>query len=459
MPAVRHPSSYRDPSGFIFEKEGILYRQVNQPYQPHYDHFIASGCYEHLVSKGLLLPHSTINDNLSGEPGCYLTLQPERIRFISYPYEWSFGMLKDAALLTLQLLREALGFGMILKDATPYNIQWHRGQLVFIDTLSFEKYEETKTWVAYRQFCESFLAPLLLMSHARQPLQELMLAYPDGIPLPVAKALLPFKSRFSLHTFLHIHLHARVSEQQKGKGRQAVNFSRQKLLNLIDSLETGIKRTKLPARQSTWSGYYEEAATRDIYLEEKQRIIGSWLAGMEGLSTVADLGANEGLFARLAAPGRYVLAADLDPYCVDALYHSVRQHKETGIQPMVIDLANPSPGNGVNNRERLSFMERCKADLVLALALIHHLAIGRNIPFPMLAGFFDKVADRLLIEFVPKEDEKAQLLLARKEDSHPWYTQELFERSFSAVFHIEKKDMVKGTKRILYLLKSKHLRQ
>jgi len=128
---AKHPSSYRDPSGFIFEKEGAIYRQVNTIFREHFDHFINSGCYRELTQKGLLVSHEVVNENFNdGEIG-YCTLKPEKINFISYPYEWSFDMLKDAALLTLQLVRESVPFGIILKDAIPYNIQWHEGKLIF----------------------------------------------------------------------------------------------------------------------------------------------------------------------------------------------------------------------------------------------------------------------------------------------------------------------------------------
>ena len=154
---IHHPSSYRDPAGFIFSKNGVLYRQVNKVFSKDFDFFLTSGCYEKLVNKGMLIPHEVINENLTGDKEWYTTLQPAPIPFISYPYEWSFDMLKDAALLTLDLLKEAMDLGMILKDATPYNIQWHSGKLIFIDSLSFEQYDETKPWIAYRQFCECFL--------------------------------------------------------------------------------------------------------------------------------------------------------------------------------------------------------------------------------------------------------------------------------------------------------------
>src|SRR5574338_510419 len=166
---ILHSASYRDPSGFIFIKNGTLYRKVNKIYKNHFDHFITSGCYDSLVKKKLLLSHEVITENFTGSENWYLTLKPEPVEFISYPYEWSFTMLKDAALLTLQVMKEAISYGMILKDATPLNVQWHQGRFIFIDTLSFEKFDETP-WIAYRQFCEFFLSPLVLMHHLKIPL-------------------------------------------------------------------------------------------------------------------------------------------------------------------------------------------------------------------------------------------------------------------------------------------------
>lgn len=456
--AIAHdPSSYRDPSGFIFEKDGVLYRQVNQSFREHYRHFIDSGCYTSFVKKGWLIPHKEIEQNLTGDADWFLTIQPERLSLVTYPGEWSFDMLRDAALLTLQLVKEAISFGLILKDATPLNIQWHNGRLVFIDTLSFELYNPEKPWIAYRQFCECFAAPLLLMHYRKQPLQQLYLAYPEGIPLQIAKALLPPKSRFNIHTYLHIHLHARFDKKNNTATASAKGgFSKHKMLNLVSSLESLVTQCKLPEQDSTWSGYYDEAATRTGYLEQKQKIITGWLQQLSGVHTVADLGANDGVFSKLAAGlGKQVWAADQDPYCINRLYKQVLEQKDKNIQPMIIELANPTPASGVNNTERKSFITRCQPDLVMALALIHHLAIGKNIPFSLIAAFFAGLSNYLLIEFVPKEDEKVQLLLAHKEDIYPGYHLHAFEESFGTLFTIEQKEPVTGSKRWLYLLKRK----
>ncbi len=450
---TQHPSSYRDPSGFIFLHSGQYYRQVNKIFKDHFDFFISSGCYERLVKKGMLIPHTEIKENLSGEADHYKTLKPEPIPFISYPYEWSFDMLKDGALLTLQLVKEAVSCGLILKDATPYNIQWYNGKLVFIDTLSFEKYDEKEPWIAYRQFCESFLGPLLLMHYSKMSLHQLQLAYPDGVPLAITRSLLPKRSRFSLHTYLHIHLHARVSSKNKPGKSSATNFSKQKLLNLVSSLEILIKRLKLPEQKSTWSEYYEEASQRNDYLEQKKQLIRQWVEQLSNVETAADLGANDGEFSKLLAEkGIPVLATDFDPYCINKLYNEIKGSREQNIQPLIVDLANPSPGIGLNNKERPSFIDRLEVDLVLALAIIHHLSIGKNIPFEHLADFFQGITRHLVIEFVPKSDEKIQLMLTGKKDIYTQYTVENFEKAFKNHFNIGGKEMIAGSGRILYLM-------
>lgn len=452
--SIHHPSSFRDPSGFIFEKNTMLYRQVNISFKEHFDHFMQSGCYELLTRKGLLIPHELINENLTGGNEYYTTLKPERIGFVSYPGEWSFDMLKDAALLTLQLVKESIPFNMILKDATPYNIQWHKGKLIFIDTLSFEKKEETP-WIAYRQFCESFLGPLLIMHYSKKQLPELMLAWPDGIPLTDIQSLLPKRSRLSLYTYLHIHLHAKYSLKMQEIAGEPKKFSKQKLLNLITSLEALVSKLKIPAQKSNWSDYYEEASQRNDYLEQKKNIISAWVDDMKDIQTAADLGANEGAFSKLLAEKNiYTLATDLDPYCINNLYRKIKDSGEKNIQPLVIDLSNPTPATGVNNEERSSFTNRTNTDLLLALALIHHLAIGKNITFEMTAAMFSRMGKKMIIEFVPKDDEKIKLMLSRKKDIYTNYNELTFVKAFEKYFTVLDKKIITGSGRVLYLMQT-----
>ncbi|MGZ3881053.1 MAG: hypothetical protein ACXVBF_06940, partial [Flavisolibacter sp.] len=274
----QHSSSFRDPSGFLFYNDGVLYRQVNKSFQNDFDSFINGGLYQHLVEKNYLVSHQVINENLTGSPDWHKTLRPDPIEFISYPYEWSFDMLKDAAILTLQVAREAINYGMMLKDASAYNIQLHQGKMIFIDTLSFEELNEGRPWIAYRQFCEHFFAPLALMHYLKKPIQKLFLAYPDGIPLDLVSKILPFKSKLNLHTYLHVHLQAAMSQKKESSERNLNRpFSRKKMLNLLQSLEEKIQSFSLVDSPTVWSSYYQEAGQRGDYVMEKKQIVDQWL--------------------------------------------------------------------------------------------------------------------------------------------------------------------------------------
>lgn len=448
----RHSSSYRDPSGFLFYHNDILYRQVNQSFKEDFDQFISGGLYQHLVDKKTLIPHKTINENLTGTKEWYQTLQPEPISFISYPYEWCFDMWKDAALLTLEIAKEAMDFGMMLKDASAYNVQLHNGKMIFIDTLSFEKYDDAKPWIAYRQFCEHFLAPLALMNFLKTPLSNLFVAYADGIPLSLAKKMLPFKSKWNLHSYLHLHVQASMTEGKKQLNTPATAFSRKKLLNILNSLESAIKSYSLNQPSGVWSDYYKEASQREDYLVQKKEIIKNWISKLE-IKTAIDFGANEGEFSQLLAERNiYTIAADFDHYSINKLYNYTKKAANNNIHPLVIDIANPSPAIGANNEERASFLNRTNTDVVLALALIHHLCIGKNIPFEDVIKTFQSLGQTLIIEFVPKEDEKVQFMLHQKKDIYQWYTQDAFLNAFSQKYKIAESKEVGTSKRVLYLM-------
>lgn len=448
---IPHPSSYRDPSGFIFSHKDKIYRQVNLVYKENFDQLMASGLYDQLISQSLLVPHQQIQSNLTGEKEWYTTLEPMPVPFISYPYEWSFSMLKDAALLTLLLMEKSIQHGMILKDATPYNIQLVNGKMTFIDTLSFEKYDEAKPWIAYRQFCENFLAPLALMNYGSVPLTKLFLSYPEGIPLEVASTLLPFKTRWNIHIQLHIHLNNRVLKKNK-KEKSSKSFSKQKLVHILSSLRSAIGSFHLK-HKSTWWNYYTEAEERDDYLLSKKEIIQGWLK--EGdYETAFDAGANDGTFSELLAlQNIQVISADTDHFAIEKLYNSVKENGHA-IHPLIVDLTNPSPAIGVNNLERFSLLQRLSVDLVIALAVIHHLCVGKNIPFNKMVHFFKGLGKTLIIEYVPKEDEKVKLMLDQKKDIYEWYNQQGFEAAFSAAFLIQSKKVIKDSVRTLYLMKA-----
>ncbi|OQP63638.1 hypothetical protein [Niastella populi] len=455
---TRHPSSFKDPSGFVFESEGKLYRQVNQYYAAQYRQLIDSGLYNQLVTQGKLIAHEESAENVTGSAHWYTTLLPEPVQTISYPYEWCFEQLQDAALLTLSVLKKALEHGMILKDATPYNIQFHKGRPIFIDTLSFDTYDPKQPWIAYRQFCQCFLFPLYLEHYLKTDIQKILSTYIDGIPVDIIAKLLPLKSRLSLGVWLHVYLqHTATTSTRAANGNNKTNaFSKKKLLDVISHLTSII--TSFPANKTyktTWSNYYEDTILSKEYLKRKEAIIND-MCGQTNARTVLDLGANDGYFSKLFA-GRQmqVIATDSDNRCISNLYQQVKKDKIENILPLILDIANPSPAIGFNNQERAAFHDRVQTDLVAALALVHHLVIGKNISLPVLAAYFNGIAPELIIEFVPKEDEKVQQMLKTRPDTFIDYDQEHFEHYFSTYFNIAEKKGIPGTTRTLYRMKRK----
>ena len=452
---ARHPASFKDPAGFIFEANGKIFRQVNKVYSLQYQHLMESGLYSQLVKNNQLISHTSITENLTGDEEWFHTLLPEQLSFISYPYEWCFDQLKDAALLTLSVLRTSLDKGMILKDATPFNIQFLNGKPLFIDTLSFDRYDETLPWIAYRQFCETFLFPLYLEHYLKIDCIKLLSNYIHGIPVDVTAKLLPWKSKWNLGVRLHVLLQNNVRIRNTTNKTQST-FSKQKLLNLITHLESIIRNLSSGYPPiSTWSNYYDETILGKEYLNQKEAILKKFL-GSISYKSVIDLGANDGHFSRLLAnENKMVLAVDSDSRCINNLYQSIKGEKLTNILPLIIDFSNPSPAIGFNNTERSSFDQRAKSDLVLALALIHHLVIGKNIPLTELAAHFASMAPQLIIEFVPKEDEKVKQLLSGRADIFSTYDAASFEAFFSRYYKILAKELIPGTTRILYSLARK----
>jgi hypothetical protein len=447
-------ASFRDPSGFLFSRDGVLYRQVNRKYEQEYVRFMESGLYEKLIKVGLLIPHVESNQ-LPAEPDLvYKVIQPERVPFISYPFEWSFSQLKDAALATLSIQRRALRVGMSLKDASAYNIQFVRGKATLIDTLSFEIYKEGQPWIAYRQFCQHFLAPLALMALRDVRLNQLLRVYIDGIPLDLASKLLPSKTRFNFGLLTHIHLHASAQKRYAGtdvKSRVGT-MSKQAMIGLIDSLDSCIQKLGWNPSGTEWGNYYEITNYSDAAFEHKKQLVAEW-SGRVKPALIWDLGANTGVFSRLAGEkGAHVVSFDIDPAAVEQNYRQVKGEKTENILPLLIDLTNPSPSIGWANQERDSFAARGPTDLILALALIHHLAISNNVPLPQLADFFARLGKWLVIEFVPKSDSQVQKLLVSREDIFPNYTREGFEAAFKQKFKICEAVNVHESGRVLYLM-------
>ena len=448
--------SFRDPAGFVFEDgHGRICRQINLSERDNYDRFITSGLYEELRGKGLLVAHV---EDPAIEPrtaDAYKIIRPDRIPFISYPYEWCFSQLRDAALLTLRVQQVALAFGMSLKDASAYNVQFNP-RPVFIDTLSFEQYQEGSPWVAYRQFCQHFLAPLALMRYRDPRLGQLLRVFIDGVPLDLAADLLPAKARMRPSLLAHVHLHAKAQRRYGASGssstRRRVSMSRAGLLGLLGSLESFITSLAAPRLPTEWGDYYSATNYSDAAGADKERLVSEYLeAARPGV--VWDLGANTGRFSRLGAErGAFTIAFDGDHAAVDQHYQAVRTHDDGRVLPLMLDLTNPSPSIGWANTERPALFARAHADAILALALIHHLAIGNNVPLTKVAELLASVGRWLIIEFVPKSDSQVQRMLATRVDIFTDYTQAGFERAFGQFFECVRCEPVAESSRLLYLM-------
>jgi hypothetical protein len=413
------PGSFRDPSGFVFQRKGILLRQINQTYRNHYERLMSSGLYRTLTDRGLLVSHTEVAELPPRAQLAYKVIKPESVSFVSYPYEWCFSQLKDAALATLEIQKLAMQHGMTLKDASAYNILFEGTHPLFIDTLSFEDYVEGKPWIAYRQFCQHFFAPLALCSLKDLRLSRLLSLFPDGIPLDLASKR---------------------------------SVSKMGLLGIIDSLESAIKGMALKKDKTVWGDYYDDTNYSPEAFDSKQRIVDEFITRVFP-QTIWDLGSNTGMFSRIAArKGIPTIAFECDPIAIERLYQQCKKDGIEKILPLMMDLTNASPGIGWCNRERMSMIERGPVDLALALAIIHHLAIGNNVPMAGIVEFFSLICRSLIIEFVPKEDSQVQRMLASREDIFDTYNVEAFEREFSRRFKILGSADVKGSLRTLYLM-------
>jgi SAM-dependent methyltransferase len=451
-------SSFKDPSGFLFSKNGILFRQINNEYRSTFEKLLSSGLYDDLSKKGWLVAHKEVQETFSDKPDiCYKVIRPEIVEFISYPYEWSFSQLKDAAMLTLEIQKAAIMKGLILKDASAYNIQFHHGKPILIDTLSFDKYFEGAAWDGYKQFCQHFLAPLALISRKDIRLSQLLRIYIDGIPLDLASKLLPWNTNLNIGLLTHIHVHAKTQKRYSAKRdltREKGSVSKNGLLGLIESLQSTIRSLTWNPAGTEWADYYDITNYSPEAFEKKRNLVGKLVDLCEG-KKIWDIGANTGEFSRaISGDTRSVVAFDIDPAAVEKNYQLVKKNKERTILPLVLDLTNPSGNIGWAGLERDSLEKRGPADIILSLALIHHICISNNVPLEEFAAYLQRLGKFLIIEFVPKSDSQVKILLQSRKDIFPKYNMEGFESAFNTYFDMLTKLPVEGSERILYLYKN-----
>lgn len=458
MSAARVASSFRDPSGFLFTREGVLHRQVQASYAPHYALLRSSGLYDALVGERLLVPHDEVDVALAAGPGAAHVLRPERIPVVSFPAEWGFGQLRAAARLTLRVQQVALAHGMVLKDASAFNVQFRGSRPVFVDTLSFERYVEGAPWVAYRQFCQHFVAPLALQAHVDIRLRDLARRYLDGIPLDLASGLLPRSSWLRPWALMHVHLHARsIARHESTRGRagdagRSARVSRTGLEGLVAHLRDTVEGMRWRGAATEWGDYETSLGYSATERSAKQDLVERLLRDAAPRSVV-DLGANAGEYSRIArAVGASVVGVDGDPVAVERAFARFSGDGDEGVLSLWVDLANPTGACGWAHEEWPSFTDRVRSDLVMALALVHHLAIGNNVPLDAILAFLSRLGARALVEWVPKEDPQVRRLLLGRADIFDGYHEDGFRAAVERRFRIGARVPVGDSGRVLYLL-------
>ena len=459
-PSQLDPGSFRDWDSRVFYEDGRVLRALSGHGLAGWNALAGSRLFREAVEAGELvrthrvdwasLPEGLVHD-------ADAVLEHERIPFVSYPYEWPFSMLKDAALLQLDLLERALAEDLTLKDATSYNVQWRGTRPVFIDVGSFEPLAPGEPWQGYRQFCMLFLNPLLLQAYKNVPFQPWLRGSLGGISPAEAAALMSFRDRFRRGVLTNVILHARLerkhaetSRDVRGDLRKA-GFRKELIVANVRRLRKLVARLQWAPGRTEWNEYGATTSYSEGDAERKEQFVREVVHERErGLAW--DVGANEGRHARIAAENTgYVLALDGDAAVVDGNYHRLHEEGNDRVLPLVCDVTDPSPALGWQGLERRTLEARGRPDLTLCLAVVHHVAISGNVPVPEFLGWLRGLGTELVIEFPTRDDPRAAALLARKKPgAHPDYDREPFERALAERFRIVRTEELASGSRILY---------
>jgi hypothetical protein len=459
----RDQGSFRDPDGFIVRRGDRILRVILPTAVERWRQFASSGLAEELQSAGLLVPTREVSDCSAIDdlnlPAGSLVLEHERIPFISYPYEWTFDMLRDAALLHLDIMERSLRHGWILKDATAYNVQFLGARPVFIDVLSFTPLTPGDPWAGYNQFCRTMLYPLMLEAYRRLPFQPWLRSDLEGIDPVACSNLLRGTSRLRRGVLSHVTAQAYLQRKFSAadysvrKQIKTAGMTREMIERNVRQLRKLVLGLKAPQEQTAWSDYSRQHYAEDA-LARKEAFVSQAVGGRQ-LQLGWDLGCNDGRFSRiLAAASRTVVAMDADAAAINRLYLELRKHKSDNILPLLMNVANPSPAQGWASVERSSLVQRGKPELTLALALVHHIVITGNVPLRTFVEWLAAITGELVIEFISKDDPMVQRLLLNKDDTYSDYCRESFEDYLRAWFTVVAREELPGGTRVLYHAKS-----
>jgi SAM-dependent methyltransferase len=467
MTAARvEPGSFRDPySRVITTDDGVL-RTLSAEGLADWEAFARTDLFPHLVAESKLIETERVDDDVdlpaALREGVAAVLRHEKIPFVSYPYEWPFGMLRDAALLQLGLVERAVAEDLILKDSSPYNVQWRGPRPVFIDVGSFERLPQGEPWLGYRQFCMLFLYPLLLQAYKKVPFQPWLRGSIDGITPQQCRNLMSLRDLFRRGVFAHVYLHSRLERrptQTAGDVKRelrAAGFKKELIVANVRRLAKLIRALQENAEPTMWSEYAATTSYTEDDAARKEEFVRA-AAGARRWELAWDIGCNFGRFARIAAENaRYVVALDADAAVVEQVYRAVKEEGSASILPLVVNIVDPSPGMGWRGTERRTLEERGLPDLTFCLALIHHAVIRGNVPVRDFVEWLTSLESALVIEFPTRDDPQVrQLLASKREDIHPDYERDWFERCLGEAFDVERSETLASGKRVLYFARPK----
>lgn len=464
------PGSFRDPDSAVFTVDGTVLRGLSGRAADDWERLSGTAFFGRLTEAGQVV-RTVVHEGEAppsprGRPWARV-LEHERIPIVSYPYEWPFAMLREAAALHLEVLSAALDEGVSLKDGTAYNVQFVGSRPVFIDIGSFEA--STGPWPGYRQFCQTMLFPLLVQAHLRVPYQPLLRGAIDGLtPSDVAgmfSGLRRFRKGVLRNVTLHSVLERRVTTasetvksdlKSSGFSTELAKATTRNLLKLVRSLDVPKRASAAGDDRSVWSDYRDTCSYSAEDAAAKQAFVRAAL-GERNPGLVLDLGANDGEYSLLAAEhADHVVAVDGDERVIDLLYRRLRNAGDEKVLPLVMNLVDPSGGIGWRNRERAPFVERVRPDVTLALALIHHLTIAANVPLPEVVAWLASFGGRVVVEFPHVDDVQVKRLLANKPAGlFDDYQRGAFEALLAEQFLVHRQETLPGGTRTLYLVEAK----
>ncbi len=436
MTIALNPGSFKDPDGRVLHVDGRVLRTLSPEAERRMEDLLSTSVFQKLVDDQLVIPTHFANDT-SGVPpleGVWSSrlLEHAPLDMVTYPYEWSFEMFRDAALTTLTVLRKLLDGGYILKDGTPFNVMHFHGRMTFIDILSIDRYQQGQPWEGYAQFCRQFLFPLMAASHKGFDFRAYLRGKPDGMTAgEITRILGVFGFRYK-GSLRHVYLHSALEQAFGGNDvgvRENITpkaLPKQTLYNIVDSLYRVIEKLSGPTQQSEWSDYTATCTYTKADTELKATMIQNGLTELAPESRLVDLGSNTGEFSLIAADiMKLVISMDIDNICVDKLYKRLQNGEITNIVPLFTDLCNPAPAQGWGLVERPSLFERLQADHFIALALVHHICISANVPVPAFVELLAQFSGGI-VEWVDKTDPMVQQLLRNRVDIFDDYTWDYF---------------------------------